>query len=389
MGKKDNLRKNIYYIGFYSFSGGTLEKENRVYSSAAVNLMNFISQKLSSNATVNIISPSWTNNQRGIYRGKKVQLSDNVFLNIAPSVGTYFGLGKFLSIIISQIWLIFKIIFTIKERDKVIVYHSVAFAPVILITKKLFSYKLILQLNEVYQDVKSQGLIKNYFEKAIIRDAGAYIVSNHFLKERMKSYNKEVIICEGVLRMNKPFLEKFSDGKIHLIYAGLIDKIKNCSFNAIAIAPFLSEKYVIHIAGFGSELDVADLLVKIKELNIYSKCQIVFEGFLEGSNLFQFLQKCHIGLVAQSPDQKFTYSSFPSKIYTYLTNNLIVLSLSNSLILSSPVSNLIFTYEKNDPSHIAEVIANIDYKKNHSGEYTTILDSIEVNFNNELLLLVA
>jgi len=259
MGKKDNLRKNIYYIGFYSFSGGTLEKENRVYSSAAVNLMNFISQKLSSNATVNIISPSWTNNQRGIYRGKKVQLSDNVFLNIAPSVGTYFGLGKFLSIIISQIWLIFKIIFTIKERDKVIVYHSVAFAPVILITKKLFSYKLILQLNEVYQDVKSQGLIKNYFEKAIIRDAGAYIVSNHFLKERM----------------------------------------------------------------------------------------------------------------------------------TYLTNNLIVLSLSNSLILSSPVSNLIFTYEKNDPSQIAEVIANIDYKKNHSGEYTNILDSIEVNFNNELLLLVA
>lgn len=383
------MEKNIYYIGFYSFSGVTLEIENRVYSSAAVNLMNFISQKLSSNATVNIISPSWTTNARGLYKGKKIQLSENIFLYVTPTIGTYFGLGKLLSIIISQIWLIFKILITINKSDKVIVYHSVSLAPVIYFTKKIFEYSMILQLNEIYQDVKSQGLIKNYFEKKVIKTADAYIISTHFLEQKLNKYNKKVIVCEGVSKMNKPFLEKFSDGKIHLIYAGLIDKIKNCSFNAIAIAPFLSEKYIIHIAGFGSELDVADLLINIKELNVYSKCKIVFEGFLEGSNLFQLLQKCHIGLVAQSSDQKFTYSSFPSKIYTYLTNNLIVLSLSNSLILSSPVSNLIFTYENNDPSHIADVIAKIDYKKNHSDEYTNILDSIEVNFNNKLLSLVA
>ena len=164
----------------------------------------------------------------------------------------------------------------------------------------------------------------------------------------------------------------------------MIDKVKFCSFNAISLAPYLSNQYVIHIAGFGSEKDIEDLVHQIQKSNLVNNCTIIYEGFLEGDNLINLLQQCHIGLVAQSEDQSFTNSSFPSKIYTYLSNNLLVVCLHNSLINASPVADLLYTYEVNSPSEIADLIKSIDVSTNRHSIYKERLDKINADFISRL-----
>jgi hypothetical protein len=380
--------RHIYYIGFYFYTTDNLPNEKRTFSSAAVNLMNFISEKLSEKFYVTILSPSWTKQNSGFFTPKKVSINKYLDLELPPSIGSDSFLIKSFSKLLSQLWLLKKILILVKKDDKVLVYHSIANSPAILIAKFLIRFKIILQLNEIYQDVNTLGTFNNFFENVIINKADAYILSTKLLVKRVSKFNRKFSVCEGVLKLNRIINEKYADGKIHLVYAGLIDKKKLCAFNAIDIASSLSENYVIHIIGFGSKADIDDLLARIENNNFKNKCKIYYDGFLEGENLFLFLQKCHIGLVAQSEDKKFTESSFPSKIYTYLTNNLIVVCLENELILSSPVCNLLYRYNFNSPELIAHLIADIDLKINHIELYRDQFSSIENSFKEELYELI-
>lgn len=382
--KKTHLKKVIFYIGFYAYKKHELAKENRTFSSAAVNIMNFLSLQLHNNFSVFILSPSWTLNSNGFYSGKKITLYNNVMLYITPSFGSVFRFGKILAKVFSQTWLLLKICSLIKKNDKVIVYHSIANSFSILLAKRFIKFTLILQLNEIYQDVQSLGKLNNYIENKIVSKADAFILSTKKLSTRIEKYNNELVVCEGVLSMNPLCKGKFDDGKIHLVYAGLIDKVKLCAYNSINLAPFLSDQYVIHIAGFGTENDIHDYLLQIERSNLQFECKIIYEGFLEGDNLINLLQQCHIGLVAQSEDKAFTNSSFPSKIYTYLSNNLLVVCLHNSLINASPVADLLYSYDVNSPSEIADLIKSIDVSTNRHSIYNERLDKINADFISRL-----
>ncbi len=382
------MRNTLIYIGFYASLDEKLVRESRTYSSAAVNLMNYVTNVLSERFQVVIISPSWSIKQHGFYSQKKITLSKNVNLELPPSIGSRYFLIKLFSKLLSQLWLFQRIIFTVQKNDPVIVYHSITNSPTILFARTIVRFKLILQLNEIYQDVKSLGRFNNYIENIIINNAEAYILSTKLLKSRVSRFNRKISICEGVTHMNIIKTEKISDGKIHLVYAGLIDKEKLCAFNTIDVAPYLSEKYIIHIIGFGNKSDIDELLYRIKENNLKNTCKIYYDGFLEGENLLLFLQQCHIGLVAQSEDKKFTQSSFPSKIYTYLTNNLVVVCLENELIQSSPIFNLLYTYKYNNPRLIANVVKEIDLNINYGKLYSETLSLIDNKFRKDLYELI-
>ena len=383
------MNKVIYYIGFYSPYNQELVIENRTFSSAAVNLMNFVSNQLSIYCSVHILSPAWSLHSKGFFSGKKISITKNVFLHLTPSFGSVYKIGKLFSKAFAELWLLGKIILMVKKNDKLIAYHSIANSLTILLARKIIGFTLVLQLNEIYQDVENLGRFNNYIENKIISRADSFILSTKQLSNRIATYNKEYVVCEGVLSMNQLNKQKYNDGKVHLVYAGLIDKIKFCAFNSINIAPFLSSEYIIHIAGFGTEDDLEDLFQQIENSNLLFPCKIVYEGFLQGEDLNNLLQQCHIGLVAQSQDQAFTNSSFPSKIYTYLTNNLEVVCLQNSLIGASPVADLLYTYDDNNPKSIAELIKKFDISVNRFTLYKQRLDEINASFINRLNLLLA
>jgi hypothetical protein len=158
------LNKVIYYIGFYSPSNQELIIENRTFSSAAVNLMNFVSNQLSINCSVHILSPAWSLHSNGFYSGKKISITKNVFLHLTPSFGSVYKIGKLFSKAFAELWLLGKIILMVKKNDKLIAYHSIANSLTILLARKIIGFTLVLQLNEIYQDVENLGRFNNYIE---------------------------------------------------------------------------------------------------------------------------------------------------------------------------------------------------------------------------------
>lgn len=353
------MEDKIYYVGFYS--NEINKTENRISSSAAVNLMNYVAESLSIDKNVEIVSCSWTLNKHGYYRSKKINVFKNVSFNTSPSIGSNLKIIRYISKIISIFWLTFFLIFKVSKGQTVIVYHSIAYLFPVIIAKKIKGFKLILQVNEIYQNVNNIGKINSYLEKQIMGLPNAFIFSTVLLNAKINKYNLPFLICGGVYKMNRKLIEKFDDNKIHLVYAGLIDKVKlGGAFISAELAKYMPENYIIHIVGFGTEEDITDLLKLIYENNKRNCAKIVFEGELFGDDFFKFLQKCHIGLALQMPNRIFNETSFPSKIFSYLTNYLPVVSLQNNSICSSPIADVLYLYKKNDYSEISNTIKTIN-----------------------------
>src|SRR5690606_27057474 len=143
------------------------------------------------------------------------------------------------------------------------------------------------------------------------------------------------------------------DDKIHLLYAGIIDTHKAGAFNALRAAEYLSEKYVLHIIGFGA----VELLQKeIEKINSLKKCRVVYDGLLNGDDYIKYCQQCHIGLSTQNVEGEYLESSFPSKILSYLGMGLNVISGEIACVKQSSVSDIVRYYAKNNPREISEVI---------------------------------
>ena len=73
-----------------------------------------------------------------------------------------------------------------------------------------------------------------------------------------------------------------------------------------------------------------------------------------------FLQKCDIGLSLQNPEASFNMTSFPSKILSYLSNGLRVVSIRIPAIEQSSVGDLLYFYDIQTPEAIANRIKSIE-----------------------------
>lgn len=94
----------------------------------------------------------------------------------------------------------------------------------------------------------------------------------------------------------------------------------------------------------------------IVETNLKSKSTITYDGKLTGDRFVHFLQKCQIGLSTQNPEGDYNNSSFPSKILTYLSNGLSVVSVDIPVVRESPVQQLITFYSGVNEEDIAQAI---------------------------------
>ena len=346
----------IYYIGFYDEN---ISKENRFKTLSATNKMNYIIESIVENQEeVKIISPSWTNNSE-FYPKKNKKIKDNVYLKMPSTIPWKGKILKILSMAYSNLWLFFYLLFKIRKNEKVIVYHSLYLMIPIILARKFKQFELILELEEKYQDVKKIPKVLQKCEELIIWNSDKYILATKLLEKEINP-SKRYIVCNGTYKAEKKIAEKFEDGKIHIVYSGVIDKIKKGAFTAADIGLYLDEKYCVHILGFGKLEDIKELKEKI-DLNIKkTKCRIQYDGLLKGEEYNRFLQKCYIGLSTQNPNEKYNSTSFPSKILTYLANGLRVVSIKIEAINTSEVGNLIDYYEEDNPKKIAEVIKSID-----------------------------
>lgn len=373
------MQKQIKYIGFYDTIQN--KEENRLYALAATNKMDYICSVLNRlGYDVLIISPSRTKNQR-FYKGKNINISKGVKLKLFPTLPWGSKVQKLLSLIFEDILLFFYLVLNVKRDEAVIVYHSLEFRSVIRAAKKIKKFKIILEVEEIYQDVKKFNQYSKKEEYLTIDIGNKYIFPTKLLDDKVNSKNRPYTIIYGTYQVEEDMICKFNDGKIHVVYAGTFDPRKGGAL-AAAAAAYLPKNYHVHIIGFGSKDDTSMLVQKIDEISKITEATVTFDGLLTGKEYINFLQKCDIGLSTQIPEAAYNETSFPSKILSYMANGLRVVSIRIKAIEISEVGQAVYYYEKPNPEVIANTITSIDLSESYDSR--EIIRRLNLNFTENI-----
>ncbi len=354
----------IYYITFGSFEG--LEDYSLEASPAADQKGRYIIEKLDSiSRKYNVVTLSETDNRGLVFLPDKIVrcLSHGTYtvwatfgkpFRICRRLHRYMRCGQLRSFLSK-----------LDESDIVIAYHSLVIAQILLKEKKKRHFKLILELEEVYQDVVSCSEKSANDEHNIIRNADGYILATDALSKIVPK-DRPYMVVNGTYHSEAERDVGFADGKVHCVYAGTFDPTKGGAAAAAAAAEFLPENYHVHILGFGTEEQKKQMKDLIATVRKKAKCTLTYDGLKSGEEYICFLQSCQIGLCTQIPDAKYTETSFPSKVLVYLANGLRVLSVRIPVVENSEVGGILYYYDTQSPREIANAIMNIPMKEDYN-----------------------
>ncbi len=347
--------------------------KERNYFLSCVNKVSYILKSLSyQGQKVEVISASNSSINKSLPK-RVISLFDNVKLRLLHGFKRGNVLRNKISTFMFRILFFMYLLFHLHKKDTVIVYHSLAYLKQLSFLKRIKKFRLILEIEEIYSDVKG-GIQKKKKELKFFQLADAYLFPTALLNGLVNVKNKPYVIIHGTYNIEKDYGEKFNDGRIHCVYAGTFDPRKGGVAAAVA-AQFLNEKYHVHIIGFGSKQDEKLLINQIDEISRNTKCKITFDGLKSGEEYIRFIQKCDIGLSTQNPDAAFNDTSFPSKILSYMANGLRVVSVRIPVVEQSAVGQYIYYYDEQKPEKIAEAIMKVDLNDDYDSRKTIkILD---------------
>lgn len=351
-----NYKKTIKYFGFYDVADSACD---RVSNLAAVNKMNYIAACLNkAGHKVKFVSPSWMGDesQEKFKWFESRQVNEGVEALFFPSWRTRTKLFRNLKIIFSLVALFVYMILSVRRSEKIIVYHVPWLSLPVRFAKKIKGFSLVLEVEEIYKDVSTINRYFEVLEDDLLACADSYIVSTELLEHKVCSEQGECIVLYGNYDVMNDGAEKFTDGLIHLVYAGIIDSHKKGAFNALEAMRFLPPNYVLHILGFG---ETERLNAAISKITTEYKCKVIYEGIKKGDDFKRFCASCHIGLSTQSMDGDYLLSSFPSKILTYLGIGLNVVSCNVKCVRISKIGDLVDYYDIDKPEAIAETIQKV------------------------------
>jgi len=374
------INQTIKYIAFYDTHYNSNERRN--YSLAATNKIDYICSVLNkAGFKVLIVSPSRTEKNQ-FFRGKRIELRKDVDLKLFPTLPWGNKLQKLFSLVFGDFLLLMYLLLNIQKNETIIVYHSLGLLNIVNIAKKIKKFEVVLEVEEIYQDVMSYSkyTMKNEYKTIAIADK--YIFPTELLNEKLNVTNKPYSIIYGTYQVEEDRNFKFNDGKIHVVYAGTFDPRKGGALAAAAAAEYLSNRYHVHIIGFGSKEQIEYIKDIIKEVSKKTEATITYDGLLKGEEYIIFLQKCDIGLSTQIPGATFNVTSFPSKILSYMANGLRVVSVRIEAIEKSAVGNAVCYYEEQTPESIAEAINSIDLNEFYDSR--ELIRKLDMNFTESL-----
>jgi len=274
----------------------------------------------------------------------------------------------------------------IKPGDIVIAYHSPRYTKILTELRNERKFCLIGEIEEIYQDVHSSGPIVDKQEYAFFNACDKFIFPTQLLNDKLNNTGKKSVVIHGLYNVEPDRHVKFGDNNIHIIYAGTFDPRKGGATAATAAAEYLPGNFHMHILGFGSPSDTDHIKNMIAETHRKTKACITFDGLLRGEDFIQFIQKCQIGLSTQNPNAAFNATSFPSKILTYLSNGLKVVTIRIPAIAQSSVGNHLFYYNNQTPKAIASAIVEASTSKAYDGR--TLLRDLDCAFVKDIKIML-
>lgn len=269
----------------------------------------------------------------------------------------------------------------VKKDDIIVVYHSLANMKLVKYIKKNITDKIVYEVEEIYGDVINDEKAKIKELKAF-KNASSYIFSNDYLNSIINTKQLPYVTCYGTYEIPTLYKEAFNDNLIHCLYAGTLAQNEG-ALNAINVAKYLPNNYLIHILGFGSEKDIADIKNAVNEVNnSYGTTKVIYEGLKLNEEYLKFIQKCQIGLCTQNIDAAFNTTSFPSKILSYMSNGLEVVGVNIAAIKNSKVGQYIQFYNVPDEKEIANAILNINL--NNKTNNVDVVKELDKEFKEDL-----
>lgn len=270
----------------------------------------------------------------------------------------------------------------VKKDDIVVVYHSLANMKLVKYIKKNITDKIVYEVEEIYGDVINDEKTK-IKELKTFKNASSYIFSNDYLNSIINTKQLPYVTCYGTYEIPTLYKEAFNDNLIHCLYAGTLDCQKQGAAIAINTARYLPNNYIIHILGFGTSQDLSYTKNLIDEINKqYGVTKVIYEGIKLNEEYLKFIQKCQIGLSTQNMDASFNDTSFPSKILSYMSNGLEVVSANIGVVKNSKISQYIHFYEVQDEKEIANVILNINL--NAKSNNVDVVKELDKEFKEDL-----
>lgn len=343
------------YIGFYD-----TKTDRRSMSIAATNKMNYICEAMNRiGKAVEIISCGMIANES--ISSEEEKISDNTVVKYFKTrKNSRNKLKRVYNVLAQNITLFCYLLRHTYRDEKVLVYHSLGLMRCVYMAKKIRRFKMILEVEEFYNDVQLKSQVSAKSEKKFIESADAYLFPTNLLNDRFNTSNKPMSLIHGTYKIEKQRNVSFNDGNIHVVYAGTFNIIKGGAEMAVSAAEWLPENYHVHIIGFGSNIEIEHIKNTINKINVRARATVTYDGLLSGEEYIQFLQKCQIGLSTQNPDADFNDTSFPSKILSYMANGLRVVTIRIPAVETSEIGKDVYYYEIQKPKAIAESIMNIN-----------------------------
>ena len=106
--------------------------------------------------SVNLVSASLTYNCKK-YDSKVVDLCENSKLILFKTLPWGNKINRAMSITYSKFQLVKYILKNIGKEDTLVVYHSVSYANIVRLLKKIKKFRLILEVEEIYSDVNKSA----------------------------------------------------------------------------------------------------------------------------------------------------------------------------------------------------------------------------------------
>ena len=316
-----------------------------------------------------------------MFKGKEYNINNKIRVCLPPTIGYYGYLSKVVRLIWQKIVIYIFLLKRIKRNSLILVSHSVSLSLPIRVMKKVKGCEVILQVEEIYADVEGNKKY-NRKERKLFECADAYLFPTIELNDIINISEKPYVLIHGIYKSESRRKGIGKDEKIHCIYAGTFNKTKGGVYAAIKCAQYLDENYAMHIIGFGTEKEIKSVTHLITEVQKKTKCSIIYDGLKQGEDFIRYLQSCDIGLSTQNPAGLYNKTSFPSKVLTYMANNLKVVSYKLEVLQNSSINKYIYYYEDYDPKTIAEVIKKA--AKDKTICYAGIIDNLDAKFAREI-----
>ena len=357
------MGKHIYYIGYIDVPQS---KYSHFVSPAGSSKMRYVAEVMGEcGCQVDILSMARPVGVSGFCKRETVEIAPNVSASFSPFIGANSFLLRKICAVFQILSLFFFLLTHVGKKDIVVVYHSLSYASIIWVIRKLLGFTLILEVEEVYSDVKKVTLLNSIIEKKLFKVADAFIFPTELLNDKVNYLDKPFVIIYGNYNVSQQYANKIDDGVIHVLYSGTFDKRKGGAFAAIGAAEFLNEKYHIHITGTGMISDVSNIDSAIKSVCKNTKCCVTYDGFVPDEEFQSYIQQFHIGLCTQYPDDTLSSSCFPSKILMYMSNGLTVLSSKAPAVTNSKIAQFLYFYDKQAPKAIADSIMRVPKKQDN------------------------